>query len=858
MSKKDRIRKNEDVPANVPDASGNPVIDYREVGATGLRRFSGFIYEEFLPELTGWKGVAIYKEMAANDATVFAIDYAIRMLCRRVKWNVEAGGKTAEDHEAAEFLESCMGDMSTTWIDMIDEALSMLVYGYSVHEIVYKRRCGDVFDPSMRSKYQDGRIGWRKIPIRSQDTIYRWQFDDHGGIQGVEQLAPPHYYHVTIPVEKFLLFRTTVTKNNPEGRSIFRGAYRCFSADTELLTDSGWRLVGEITTEDAVATLNRDTGAVIYEQPSETQAYPHKGEMIHAQSRYVDQLVTPNHRMWVRSAHKAYFEFIEASECKTSVNFSAGGEFAGGQSLKQVHIAGEMLEPNRWLAFLGVWLAEGSTSRQKGYDCGEVSLCQKEGPKADEIRKILASLPWSFSEATDENGMVRWRYYKKDLWAELNQFGKAKDKFIPREILNGASREQLGVLLDAYYLGDGVLINKTDSYAGTKKVSTVSDQLADDLMEAALKVGYRATKRWHQTEGFGVGCWMVTLGKQFTDRMNASWSSVDYDGMVYCVTTENGVVLSRRNGKATWSGNSWYMKKNIENIEAIGVERDLAGLPVAFVPPEILSPNASLGEQAVLAAIKTMTINVRRNEQEGMVFPLDYDANGKPRYDFKLLSTGGSRQFNTNDIVNRYDQRIAMTALADFILLGQDKVGSFALASSKTNLFATAIGAFLDIITETFNRYAIPRLFALNDFQVSDYPRIAHGDLGATDLKEIGAYILQLTQAGMPLFPNPEVEKHFLDIAGIPNSMLIDGPGKELADAHVDAQQTDDQQSQTEIPALPVQTPTLSGIEDRTPVDQKPPVEQVVTNIDGNTEMTSRVPYEEPSQPYNLKLGPQS
>lgn len=492
----EKVTKNDDVPAS-PMEDGQQIVDMREVGATGLRRFSGFVYDEFLPELIGWKGVAIYKEMAHNDAVISSILFAIKMLCRRVKWFVDPASTEKLDEEAAEFLESCMNDMSMTWNDVINEILTMLEYGYSVHEIVYKRRCGDVFNAGMRSKYSDGRIGWRKLSIRSQDTIYRWQFDDHGGIQGVEQLAPPHYYHTTIPVEKMLLFRTTVERNNPEGLSILRGCYR-----------------------------------------------------------------------------------------------------------------------------------------------------------------------------------------------------------------------------------------------------------------------------------------------------------------------------------------SWFMKRSIENIEGIGVERDLAGLPMAFVPPELLSSGASVPQKNLLAAIKNLTVNVRRNEQEGMVFPLEYDENGKSLYEFKLLSTGGSRQFDTNAIIQRYDQRIAMTALADFMLMGQQNVGSFALATSKTNLFSTAIGSFLDMIADVFNRFAIPRLFALNDFQLSDYPQIKHGDIGAVDLDALGNYVVRLSQAGMPLFPNPEIEKHFLDVAGIPSG-AIDSQSEEHVPVEIPSS-TDG--NQVEIPSSPVQTPTDGAPIDRSPVDDTQTLSPIVTN----------------------------
>ena len=74
-----------------------------------------------------------------------------------------------------------------------------------------------------------------------------------------------------------------------------------------------------------------------------------------------------------------------------------------------------------------------------------------------------------------------------------------------------------------------------------------------------------------------------------------------------------------------------------------------------------------------------MVKSIRRDEYEGLVLPHGFE--------FELVSTGGARQFDTNAIINRYDTKIAMTVLADFIMLGHQKVGSFALSSDKTELF---------------------------------------------------------------------------------------------------------------------------------------------------------------------------
>jgi hypothetical protein len=221
----------------------------------------------------------------------------------------------------------------------------------------------------------------------------------------------------------------------------------------------------------------------------------------------------------------------------------------------------------------------------------------------------------------------------------------------------------------------------------------------------------------------------------------------------------------------------WYFKTNFENIMGIGVERDLAGLPVAFVPAEILDANAGPAEQAVLTAVKDIVTSIRRDEQEGIVFPMVYDESGRPLYDLKLLSSGGSRQFDILETLRYYDQRIAMAMLADFLTLGHDGVGSYALSSNKTELFTTALGAWMDIIggvsddgrpLGVMNQHAIPSLLKANNLSVKSAPMLVHDDIDQVDLGQLGALIGQLAGAGAMLFPNDDLEAYFLQRAGLP------------------------------------------------------------------------------------------
>lgn len=157
--------------------TGGEIALYDEIGRIGQNRWGGSFYEEFLPELRGQRGVKVYTEMESNDDVIGAIIFALDTLLRQAQFSVEPQGDDQKDIEAAEFVESCMDDMQSTWTDTVSEILSFLTYGWSYHEIVYKRRSGRTGNPKTNSKYDDGLIGWRKLPIRSQDSLYQWEYD---------------------------------------------------------------------------------------------------------------------------------------------------------------------------------------------------------------------------------------------------------------------------------------------------------------------------------------------------------------------------------------------------------------------------------------------------------------------------------------------------------------------------------------------------------------------------------------------------------------------------------------------------------------------------------------------------------
>ena len=111
-------------------------LDLTTLGSSGLRRWGGYIDEEFLLRLRGKRAMAFYKEMAENNSIIGAILYIIENLIRQVEWRIEPVDETDAAKKEADFIEECLEDMSVTFEDVINECLSMVTYGYCPQEIV--------------------------------------------------------------------------------------------------------------------------------------------------------------------------------------------------------------------------------------------------------------------------------------------------------------------------------------------------------------------------------------------------------------------------------------------------------------------------------------------------------------------------------------------------------------------------------------------------------------------------------------------------------------------------------------------------------------------------------------------------
>ena len=278
----------------------------------------------------------------------------------------------------------------------------------------------------------------------------------------------------------------------------------CNSDDTEILTENGWVLFPDLQEGVKVATLNPDTHEIEYHVPTGYIKKEHNGDVYTVDTKNVNFKVTGNHNMYVSEVkhltHKKLdFKLKQAEKTldkhhhyKKNGNYSRPdveyfvlpGVEQGINDIQEYSTDKKILMDD-WLKFFGFFIAEGWTANAKNF---EVGICQfKNNNFLLELQEILINN--GFRANITGNG-TNIRICHKQLWLYLKQFGGAKDKHIPRDLLNSLSSRQLGILLEWYLKGDGSK-EKTGDYI-RRRGYTISKQLADDLMEIAFKMGEAA------------------------------------------------------------------------------------------------------------------------------------------------------------------------------------------------------------------------------------------------------------------------------------------------------------------------------------------------------------------------------
>jgi phage gp29-like protein len=172
--------------------------------------------DEYLPELSFPRSIAVYTRMRRSDATVQALELAITLPIRATDWDVRPASDDPTAKEATDLVyDNLFGGMTHTFDDFLRDALLALFYGFTVFEKVFEER--------------DDYIVWRKFAPRHPQTIERFLFDETGGLAGVRQVGfdpQGRFQRVDIPIDKLLVFIWRREFGSPYGVSVLRAAYK--------------------------------------------------------------------------------------------------------------------------------------------------------------------------------------------------------------------------------------------------------------------------------------------------------------------------------------------------------------------------------------------------------------------------------------------------------------------------------------------------------------------------------------------------------------------------------------------------------------------------------------------------------
>jgi len=345
----------------------------------------------------------------------------------------------------------------------------------------------------------------------------------------------------------------------------------CYIPGTKILTINGLKNVEDLKVNEKVLSVNPITLGMEEMPIIRMHKYDYKDKIVKVRHNFVHFDVSLNHNIPVFNKFKRKIDIIKAYDLlnygrSDKINIITGNLKWGGKTKKYFYLPKilynkfsankkiiEKMPMNLWLEFLGYWLSEGHLSiRSSKREKYNIFILQTNKKNINKIKLCLSRLPFNHWYSKD-----RFIISNQQLWAYLKQFGKAKEKFILKEF-KGISVSQLKILFDALILGDGEVVRQKNSKVF--RYSTISQKLKDDVIEIALKLGYRVHLDERKRKG-RYECAILCSDYKPTNLANLrrkNISSYDYRGKVYCPELKkNHIIIIEKDGRISLNMNSF-------------------------------------------------------------------------------------------------------------------------------------------------------------------------------------------------------------------------------------------------------------------------------------------------------------
>ena len=365
----------------------------------------------------------------------------------------------------------------------------------------------------------------------------------------------------------------------------------CYDDQTRVLTKDGFKYFKDLEYTDEIATLNKETEELEYHHPDKIVSFYRKDKMFSLKGHQFDICVTPDHKMVVKdnkSGNDSPWQLKPFNELIVDKRKSSGKIVSSKYRTKKNCVwkgkeeatfnipkpedykynnskLPSIVGMDDFLTFMGWYLSEGSLEISKNYY--RIAITQLKNKKnVEEIIQCITNM--GFSPFLHNGKDILFN--SRDLCLYLQQFGKHNEKFIPQFIKELDSR-QIKLFLTSLFKGDGSLYENGDWI----KYVTTSKKLAEDIQECLLKVGMSGAvsicdpklKKPGKIEDRIIQGkklqYVVSVNRHHNEPVmkHAKFKEIDYDGMIYCATVKNHTMLTERNGKIVFSGNT--ERKNV-------------------------------------------------------------------------------------------------------------------------------------------------------------------------------------------------------------------------------------------------------------------------------------------------------
>ena len=315
----------------------------------------------------------------------------------------------------------------------------------------------------------------------------------------------------------------------------------CYSDDTQIMTENGWKFFKDIGNHDKVAQVLND-GSHEFVTPTKITKQYYSGEMCHFKDGKgkMDILVTPNHRMIYK--HKGQEKVKYAEDCLTT--FYHDYSFT---RTSRVQARSSTLTPLEKLII--AYQADGH--KRKGTNWVEFSFSKDR--KKEYMLKLLNELGFSFTEEIKKYNNPNWKNqhrYKITVGDHINSMVKDFEWVKSRYTCSDWCNQFLNELS----LWDSSIRNE-----GRFKFDTTDKNVSDMVELIAIRAGrgvMQTVSKDTRSDKFNTiytSHIMLsnTLGGQAVKK-----ETINYSGMVYCVTVPSGRVLVKRNRSTLVCGNS--------------------------------------------------------------------------------------------------------------------------------------------------------------------------------------------------------------------------------------------------------------------------------------------------------------